>query len=133
MYRFEEHTSEVALRIEAPTLAGLYGDAARALAALQLGDVAKGPLGPPERVVACARDRAALLVAFLDELIYRSETEKRVFPDVTVERCSDVELEAVVRGVDVEALATAVKAATYHGVSVEADRAGYTARVILDV
>jgi len=50
-----------------------------------------------------------------------------------VDRVSDTELEAVVRGVVPEALRTAVKAATLHALEIEETPSGYSASVVLDV
>lgn len=132
-HRFEEHTAEVSVRIDAASLPALFEDAAAALCELQLGDEAT--VGPErvERVSVRGRDRESLLVAFLNELIFLSETEKLVFSKSRVTSVADHELHAVVHGATPSVLRTQVKAATMHGVHIVPNGSGFTATVILDV
>jgi SHS2 domain-containing protein len=130
---FEDHTGEVLMRLEAPTLAGLFEEAARGLSELMLAEDDRGPLAAPETVRLQSSDGAALLVDFLNELIFMSETRKRVYTDVTVTQVSERALEAAVRGVPAEALRTAVKAATLHDLRLEHTAEGYMVSIVLDV
>jgi SHS2 domain-containing protein len=138
-HHFEEHTSEVRLCVAAPTLAGLFEQAGRALAELMLDSTAvPGAEGveraePAEPVHLRAPDRAMLLVDWLNELIFLSETRKRVYTEIHVESVSDTALAASVRGVFPDVLRTAVKAATLHEVEVLVGPGGCTAKVVLDV
>lgn len=132
MHAFEDHRGEVQLRLEAATREALYAEAARALAALTAERLVGEP-GPPERVEVEARDADALLVAWLDELIYRSEINRCVYPDVRVLAVTDTALCAELRGRAVGALRTAVKAATFHRVHVRCAGGRWTGRVVLDV
>ena len=79
-HRWAERTADVELEIEAPTEEAVFTEALHALAEL-LGDGARG-----ERI-SCAvavtgGERAVLLVQWLDELVYRPETEDLVPEDV---------------------------------------------------
>ena len=133
-HSFEEHTGEVRLEVEASTLEDLFAQAGRALAELILGEVEDPPESAPEEVVrVAARDRAALLVEWLNELIFLSETSKRVFTRFRVESVGETMATAVVAGLAPETLVTAVKAATLHGASVERAGVGWRANVVLDV
>lgn len=132
-HRWVDHTGELSLQVRAPTLELLFEQAGRALAELQLEGAMTRTLGDDVRVEVEARDPAALLAAWLNELIFLSEINKRVFTDLHVERVTDKELSAHVRGVVPSALRTPVKAATMHDLSVEATPAGYAARIVLDV
>jgi SHS2 domain-containing protein len=132
-HAFDDHTGDVRLRVEAPTLPGLFEEAARGLAELMLERAMELGLNGAERVSLRAPDREALLVDWLNELIFLSETRQRIYTDVTVHRASDTELVATVRGVLPEALRTAVKAATLHDLRVVEAQGGYSATVVLDV
>jgi SHS2 domain-containing protein len=129
---FVEHTSEVELRLHAATLPALFVEAGRALAELMLEE-APGPETVIERVVVTAPDRAALLAAWIDELVFRAETRKAVFTRFLVERIDERELAAEIRGVAEPVIKTAVKAATFHGLRVEEEDGRWVASVILDV
>jgi SHS2 domain-containing protein len=132
---FAEHTGELEIRLEAESVAELFAEAGRALAEVMGGDegAGTGPLGAPRRITLTARDREALLVALLDELIFLTERESQLFPDVRVERIGARDLVAVVRGRQEATPRTHVKAATFHGLRIVDGPAGVTATVILDV
>lgn len=132
-YTFEEHTGELEVRLEAPTLAGLFLEAGRALAEV-MGATPDAPgSGEQERVRLSAPDPETLLVDWVNELILRAERAKRVMTELRVERATERELEARVRGSEVEALRTQVKAATFHDLRVERGPEGYRATLVLDV
>lgn len=130
---FEDHVGEVRLRIEAPTLAELFEEAARGLAELMLGNVSPSTTGGAEKIAIQAEDREALLVDWLNELIFLSETQSKIYTEIRVHRVSDTGLEAEVRGTAPEAIRTLVKAATLHGLKVEDSPLGFSATVVLDV
>jgi SHS2 domain-containing protein len=131
-HALEEHTGELALRIEAPTLPELFEEAGRALAESMRAENGPG-LEHEERVTATAADREALLVAWLNELVYRAEVNRVLPGGFRIERLSDQRLEAVVRGRRFERLRNPVKAATYHGLSITQGAHGLVATVVLDV
>src|SRR5689334_1450147 len=128
---FEEHTSEVRLHVQAATLQGLFVQAARALADLLVDQAKPVPPSDPLAVQVRASDREALLVDWLNELIFQSEVGKRVYTEFEIERLTDRELRAIIRGVPVEELRTQVKAATFHQLRIEETTDGFRASVIL--
>ncbi len=132
-HAFEEHVGEVKLRLDAGDLSGLFAEAGRALAELQLG--ASGIGGPREleEVAVEAPDREALLAEWLNELIFRSETRHCAFTDVEVTQISDRRLQARIGGVSIAHPRVAVKAATLHDLRVERRADGWTATAVLDV
>ncbi len=132
-HALEEHVGEVRLRVEAPTLGEVFEESGRALAKLSAEVGPEASHRVEERVELRARDPEALLVAWLNELIFRSETQKLVYDDLRVERVDDGSLVATVRGRQAAGTRTAVKAATMHDVRVEASPGGFAAVVVLDV
>jgi len=132
-HAFEEHTAEVQVRLWSPTLAGLFTEAAAVLAELMAG----GPVreeGSAELPVALeARDRDALLVDWLNELIYRTEMSGRLQTAVRIDQLTNCSLHGSTGGVDQPAPAVEVKAATLHGLRIAEGAKGYSATVILDV
>jgi SHS2 domain-containing protein len=130
---FEEHTGEARLRLRAATLPALFEEAALALGELMGADDGEAA-GEPLRVEVRARDREALLAAWIDELVFLSETHKRLWADARVERLTDTELEATVLGVEPRALRTQVKAATLHDLRIARMHSGeFEATMVLDV
>jgi SHS2 domain-containing protein len=132
-HAFEEHVSEVRLRVEARSLGELFEEAGRALAALSADADREASPGAEERIELSARDRESLLVAWLNELIFCAETRKLVYDVLRVEHVGDKSLLATVRGRAPLAARTAVKAATMYDVRIEESPEGYTATVVLDV
>jgi SHS2 domain-containing protein len=130
VHEWRSHTAEVELAIEAQTPEEVFAEAAAALAGL----IALEREGDEERyeIALEARDRGALLVDWLEELIFLADTDGFV-----PERVDDVQLEQtslraalVGRRGRVEPL---VKAATYHGLEFACRDGIWHARVVLDV
>lgn len=135
-HRFEPHVGELRVALRAPSLATLFEEAARALAEVMAG-AAVGPGGAGddavERVTLTAPDREALLVDWLNELIFLGETRRRIYDRVRVEHLDDRGLTAEVRGRPSAGERTLVKAATFHGLQIREGDAGLTATVLLDI
>ena len=128
-----EHTAEVKLRVRAPSLGELLGEAGRALAAVELGGAPAASAGRWRRVEVRSTDRDALLVDWLNELIYLAETERWVPVEFAMETVAPTALRARARGVPVTVTPARVKAATFHGLRIVETPAGLEADVILDV
>jgi SHS2 domain-containing protein len=132
-HSFEEHTGEVLLKVTSATLPTLFEEAGRALAELMAEQWTDDPAAPTELVVVGAPDRDALLFEWLNELLFRSETQGRVYPYLQVTALTHSELQAKIRGALPSAPRTAVKAATYHRLQILQRPEGYTATIVLDV
>lgn len=131
-HEFEEHRGEIELRIDAPSLSALFVEAARAVAGKMDVSPLENPAAWTEEVVVTASDREALLVGWLNELVYRSEFAKVLFTEFEITHLSDRQLVAGIHGKCVERLRNPVKAATYNGLSIEEGAGGFTARVVLE-
>jgi SHS2 domain-containing protein len=132
-HSFEEHRGELELRIEAPSLPLLFAEAGRALAQVMNATPLAIPTGWSDEVVLHAIDREALLVDWLNELVFRSEVGKVLFTEFEITHLSERQLVAAIRGTRVQQLRNPVKAATYNELSITERRGGFTAKVILDV
>ncbi len=132
-HTFEDHVGELAVRIEAPTLPRLFEEAGRALSEAMGGDTGGSPADHEEKTTVAASDREALLVEWLNELVYRAEVSRVLPREFRIERLSEHDLDAVVRGVRVERLRNPVKAATFHGLSIAESPEGFRATIVLDV
>lgn len=130
-YRWVDHTAELELLLDGATQAQVFADALAALAEL-LGE---GPHGRDDVVfelTAAAPDRATLLAGWLDELVFRAETEQLVPDAVEQLELGDGALRARVRAHRGEPRHV-VKGVTYHRLTFERIDGGYRARVVLDV
>jgi SHS2 domain-containing protein len=131
-HRFLEHTGEVRLQIGAESLAGLLAEAGRALGLLLLGSHEASAATAVRTIEVRSRDRDALLVDWLNEILFLAETELWVPVHIEVDAGED-SLCASVRGVPVHEVRSLVKAATHHGVRIRSDGNGFEAEVVLDV
>jgi SHS2 domain-containing protein len=129
-YRWVEHTAEVEMEIEAGTEEAVFADALRALAELLADDV--GAEQVLREVAVEGHERAALLVAWLDELVYLAETEDLVPEDSRRIELSDRGLVATVR-CHRGSPRHLIKGATYHRLGFERAGQGFRATVVLDV
>ncbi len=90
-----------------------------------------------KRITVTAPDREALLVNWLNELIYLSETERVLFREFNIEEMTDTKLVATAGGERIDRrrhnLKREVKAATYHRLSVEQKPEGWQIQVIFDI
>lgn len=129
--RSEEHVGEWKLSLWADTPEEVFAEAARALAR-QCGP-SRGDYGEWETVSLSAPDRATLLVDWLNELLARSEIERRAFDDVRNLRLEDSRLTAEIRGRPVTTWRSPLKAATYHAPVFERQGRRWKAEVLFDV
>lgn len=128
-----EHSGEVRFRLRAASFGDLAAVAGRVLAGLELKGGAAGAPGAWREITIGGRDREALLVNWLNELIYLAETECWVGTEFAPVRDTRTELVMRARGVAVETAPSQVKAATFHGLRVSAAGDGLAADLILDV
>ena len=100
---------------------------------LLLRGVPAEPAEPPRTLEVDSADREALLVDWLNEILFVAETELWVPVEFEILESTPTRLRAAVRGVPVEDSPGFVKAATFHGLRVEEEDGGLQAEVIFDV
>lgn len=132
-HRWVDHTAEVQLQVEAESPAGLAAEAGRALGLLLLRGRPPEPVGKPRILEVSSVDREALLVDWLNEILFLAEVELWVAVEIEVLEVSSVSLNARARGVPVDEPPALVKAATFHGLAVEERDGVWQAEVIFDV
>lgn len=136
MYRVVEHTADLALRIAAPSLAGLLEDAGRGLFAVIAGDLGQIARVSTERFVVAGTDPAWLLLDWAGELHAAFELRRMLFADFAVTVGPDG-IDGTARGERFapgrHMLAHEVKAVTLHGLDVRPGPAGWEATLVLDV
>jgi len=132
-HRWVDHTAEVQLQVGAESLAGLAAEAGRALGLFLLRGAAGEPAGEARTIEILSVDREALLVDWLNEILFLAEVERWVAVDFDIAEISAEQLKASARGVPVDEPPALVKAATFHGLAVEEGDGGFQAEVIFDV
>lgn len=135
-YRIIDHTADIGIEVFAPTLDDIFTRSGLAMCDLMFGVESVGR--DLERTISVEGDGVEeLLVAWLNDLLYIYAVEGMIFSGFT-----DIELEEhafSATGVgemykpEKHSVATEIKAATYHGVSVAPEGDGWKATVIFDV
>jgi SHS2 domain-containing protein len=135
-YRQLPHTADLAWRLWGKDLPELFENAGRALSAT-LTDRRYLRRRATREVRLTADDREALLVDWLNYLLYLFDIEGFLGRDFQVESLTPQRLEARVSGESFDAARhperTGVKAATYHQLSIVPAKDGWQATVVLDL
>ena len=135
-YRYLPHTADIRVAIDSPTLGELFGEAVVLARHLFVGD---SDVEPDEHqpLTLAASDVEELLLAFLQELLYRYVTDGFVPTTVSIKGVTPTALTAQLAG---ERLDPArhipepeVKAVTRHGLVVRQTHDGWYAEVLFDV
>jgi SHS2 domain-containing protein len=132
-HEFTDHTSELALRIEATSWSDLIAEAVRAVGAELVREGGEAGATPRRVVEVTAADREALLVDLINELIYLAEVERWAPTDPRVTEAGDRSARVECGGVALAGPPSRIKAATFHGLAVRSTGPTVTAEVILDV
>ena len=131
-YREVDHTADWALHVWAGTLEELFAEAARGMYALA-GAPSSAGMTETRRVEVSAEDHESLLVAWLQELLYYTESEGLVFGEFRVEALTPTALRAEAVGGVSERLDKVIKAVTYHNLSIRSTPTGYETTIVFDV
>lgn len=135
-YRQIAHTADVAYRIRGDSLAEIYINAAKALMAT-ITDRRRLRRRETRDIGVEAPDREALLVTWLNHLLYLYDVDGFLGRDFDILELKDESLTARTRGetFDPERHVgkNAVKAATYHHLEITPRNHGWQATVILDL
>jgi len=131
-----EHTADIGLVVRGHTLEELFANAADALVDLMVDPSA---LREDVRMTATvsAADRAALLVRWLNELLYLLDVHRFLPRRCRITELGDTTLAAELFGDTIDrnrhTVRRMVKAATYHGLSLTNANGLWEARLILDL
>lgn len=133
-HEFLEHTSETLLRVRASDLGALLAEAGRALADLACrGSPVPAAEGPPREIIVSSTDDAALLVDWLNELVFLAERERWLAVAFDAVEAGAARARAKVRGARLAEPPVLVKAATMGGLRLAPEDDHLVAEVTLDV
>lgn len=138
MKKFEvlEHTADIGIEAQGKTRAGAFENAAMGMFSLM---VEAGTVAPREEreLEVEAEDIEALLVEWLNELLYLVETGESLFCNFDIRELSNTHLRAHIIGEPLDSrkhrIKLQIKACTYHQLKVEKTDDHWTARVIFDI
>lgn len=127
-----DHTADIAVCVCAESRRDLFSTLAEAMFKLvaEAEDVAPSV---SMDVKLEAIDQEALLVDWLNELLYIHELEEIVIVDIAFEHLTNTELQAHVQGVPVRAYYKSIKAATFHNLEIERYQDGLRTTLVFDI
>ncbi|MGW8143575.1 MAG: archease [Anaerolineales bacterium] len=130
-FREIPHTADWELEVWAPDLESLLEQTARGMYHLTHLNLALGPR-LTRKLELQFFEPEMLLVDFLTELIYFSESEKIAFDNFNLQIQGD-RLIAHLSGSKIKSLAKEIKAATYHNLEIRDTGVGLVANIVFDV
>ena len=136
-YEYLEHTADMGLVVRGRNLSELLTNAAQGLfETIAVVDTVDETVSIEIHLTAESVEE--LFVAWLDELIYRHETEEVFFKRAEIQQCSETEMSATVYGesvnFDKHEVYTEIKSVTYHQLQVVQKGDGsWFAQVIFDL
>lgn len=138
MRRYEQfpHTADIGVRAYGKSLKELFENAAFAMFDI-LADLGGIKIDLTETFDLKADTPEELLIAWLDELLYRFYTKQVILSEFNISELTGKSLEATAYGRSAKAnrnrLKTEIKAATYSDLVIKKTDAGYSVEIIFDV
>lgn len=133
-FRELDHTADLAIEVWGDDFANLLAHAAEAVFALE---GLPAPDADAERVMhevtVCAPDRETLLVDWLNELLFLSETLGEMYTAFAVRLTGESGLAATVEGYKGHPTKRRIKAATFYDLRIDCDEGRCVARIVFDV
>ncbi|MFQ5878741.1 MAG: archease [Dehalococcoidia bacterium] len=131
-----DHTADVGVCAHGATLGQAFEHAALAMFSV-MADLTTVAEVEERRLEVHGDDRETLLVAWLSELLYLSDTQGMLFRRFAIDELAEGRLRGRAWGERIDrdrhALGTGVKAVTRHMLAVYGDDDGYRVRVIFDI
>jgi SHS2 domain-containing protein len=131
-----DHTADIGIHAYGETLTALFAHAAQGMESL-LVDPNQVQTTTTRTVTVEAHDEVALLIAWLQELIFLFDTEYLLFRAFEIDSISATKLTARASGEAYDgqrhALSSAIKAVTWHEAAISRGDNGYKARIIFDI
>jgi riboflavin kinase/FMN adenylyltransferase len=134
VYRYEEigHTADRALRVQANSLPDLFVGAARGMYSL-MGDLDGLVATTWHQIQLEDWDRESLLVGWLNELLFLTESEGLIFVESRIESLTDTTLAGWAGGMRASPARAMVKAATFHDLVLVQDGEEWSTVITFDV
>ena len=126
-----KHTADWALEVWAPDFCGLLNQAALGMNWLMGVELVKAER-IDQTIIITAADFETLLVSFLNEILFRMETESIGFNEFDI-HLNDFTLEAQLQGARLQGMKIAIKAVTYHNLEIRRTRNGLETTIVFDV
>jgi len=138
-YEIIEHTADVGLKVNGPTLKALFGNAAKGMFEIIGGKkgLKSGPRQKKIRIKKRAEGLEELLVGWLSELLYIFNREEILFSDFKILELDNDGISGEASGEKIDfsknTLQREIKACTFHGLKIKEHKNGFSCNIIFDV
>jgi SHS2 domain-containing protein len=131
-FEFLDHPGDLKLRAWGRNLEELFANAATGMMTFLFGSgIANALPYRTETIEIEARDREALLVDWLSELLYRATSEYHAYMGFRIHELTETKLRATVTAAAAAAVED-IKAVTYHELSVRERKGRWEATIVFD-
>lgn len=127
-----DHTADWAIHVRGATLPELFVNAATGMYSL-VADLSSAPPTIERAIEVKGVDAEALLINWLNELLYHTEMSGQVFREFRIEFFEPTQLRAVARASRGIELKKQIKAVTFHDLRIAASDRGYEVTIVFDV
>jgi SHS2 domain-containing protein len=135
-YEVFEHTADIGLNIYGATLADLFIHAAQGMESLMV-PLEQVRVVTGREIAVTGRDTLALLIEWLNELIFLFDTAHLLLRDFEIDAITETRVTGRAFGEAYDAqlheLSSAIKAVTWHEAAINRIPGGYQARIIFDL
>lgn len=136
-FEFLDHAADIGLTVRGASLTELFQNAGVGLMSVLVDTETAQAGGIRERIRAEGPDREALLVNWLNQILFLFNVQKMVFSRFEIRSISETSIEAEGEGELFDpgrhALQRGVKAASFRGLKIQQTGEHLTAQVVLDV
>ena len=141
MKEFEilEHTADIGIEAYGKTKREVFTNAAKGMFEIIAGETKNIKENFYDKIKLEADNLEGLLFAWLNELLYISETKLVILNKFKIKELSDFQIEAGVKGIKIDPpfvkIEKEIKATTYHRLEIKKDEESglWSARVIFDI
>jgi SHS2 domain-containing protein len=131
-YEEIEHTADLAIKAYGRDIKELFANAAWGMGQL-MANLEEVEPQAQRQIHLTATDYEALLVDWLNELLYLHEMEGEFYIAYEIESLSPTELRATVQGGKVSKVKAEIKAATFHDLEIRGTGRGFETTIVFDV
>jgi len=135
-YQLIDHTADIGIIVYGNDLPEVFSNAAYSMFDI-LTDAEKIQYKEKLELQVTANSVEELLITWLDELLFRYETERLICNQFSITKMNDNSLTAIAFGEKVDRsrhdIKTEIKNVTYHQMRVEKTDSGWEAQIIFDV
>lgn len=143
-FKVISHTADLQLEVYGKTLADLFSHAVIAMfqsikpevsgcAYDENGLLVCEKLSEQQKIFVQAQTKEELLVNFLSQALYLSDVHNQAYLAVKINEITEIKIDAILFGVQVNSFEEEIKAVTYHDLRVQQEKDNWVANIIFDV